>query len=68
MFALAYSKPNLTLSLFPQIAYLSLETEYESFLLGQRIVELIEGLPKPKKQHKPKHKVPFWANDWRSKK
>ena len=22
----------------------------------------------PKKQHKPKHKVPFWAQDWRSKK
>jgi len=22
---------------------------------------------KSKKQHKPKHKVPYWANDWRKK-
>ena len=30
--------------------------------------KLKETLDKPKKQHKPKHKVPFWVQDWRSKK
>lgn len=27
--------------------------------------KLRETLDKPKKQHKPKHKVPFWVQDWR---
>lgn len=30
--------------------------------------KLKETLDAPKKQHKPKHKVPFWVQDWRSKK
>lgn len=30
--------------------------------------KLRETLDKPKRQHKPKHKVPFWVQDWRSKK
>ena len=30
--------------------------------------KLRETLDKSKKQHKPKHKVPFWANDYRRKK
>ncbi len=27
----------------------------------------LKPLDAHKKQHKPKHKVPFWANDWRGK-
>lgn len=28
----------------------------------------LKGLGLPKKQHKPKHNMPYWAKDWRSKK
>lgn len=27
----------------------------------------LKALDAPKKQHKPKHKVPFWVQDWRGK-
>lgn len=33
----------------------------------ERLLSKLKALDAPKKQHKPKHKVPFWVQDWREK-
>lgn len=38
-----------------------------AYLIFESGAKIICNSDHPKKQHKPKHNIPYWANDWRKK-